>query len=397
MSPFSCDLLVIGGGSTGTAVAAAASRRGLRTLLVEQYHLCHAHGSSHGPSRIIRLAYGGAGYVTLARESYDLWRALERESGRRLLRTTGGLDLGRAGTPSLERVAYTMRECGVAFERLSLAELARRFPQLCPDPGTEGLYQPDAGVLDADACVRALTESAVAHGCEILERSRVHQLRPVHGGVAAQVWRGAGGLSGSDAGDVEVRAGAAVVAAGSWSGPLLAALGHPLPLTVTREQVGYFTASDAFSPDRFSVAIEHRATRPPMISMFPQLSPGGGVKLMLDRNGPEISADDLSGAVHGPALDDLVAYARDRLPGLGPLIRAETCRYTMTPDEDFVLDMLPGRIGVAAACSGHGFKFAPVLGEIMVDLVTNGTTARSIAPFAADRPALAAGSAWRHV
>ncbi|MFD1935667.1 MULTISPECIES: N-methyl-L-tryptophan oxidase [Nonomuraea] len=380
------DLLVVGGGVTGTATASAAARRGLRTLLVEQFHIGNPHGSSHGPSRIIRLAYDGADYVALAREAYGLWRRVGHDVRQRLLRGTGGLDFGSADTPSLRATARTMEACDVEFERLSPDELAGRFPQLRPDPGMEGLYQQDAGVLDADTCVRALATDARAHGAEIREQARVRRLRPVPGGVAA------------DVNGVDVRAAAAVIAAGSWTRPLLAEMGRPLPLSVTREQVAYFAApSTAFGPDRFPVMIEHRAGRPPMISMFPELEPGGGVKLMLDRDGPEIDAGDLSGVVHEPALKRLMAHARHRLPGLGPLVRAETCRYTMTPDEDFVLDLLPGQatIGVASACSGHGFKFGPVLGEIMVDLLTTGTTARPVSRFSLDRPALAVPASSR--
>ncbi|GII76470.1 N-methyltryptophan oxidase [Sphaerisporangium rufum] len=379
------DLLVVGGGVTGAATAAAAARRGLRTVLAERFTLGNPHGSSHGPSRIIRLAYEGAGYVTLAREAYVRWRALERERGARLLLPTGGLDFGLAGTPSLRRTAATMESCGVAFERLPAAELAARFPQLRLDPGMAGLYQPDAGVLDADACVRALAGDARAHGAEIREHARVRLLRAGPGGVGAEV-------NGTD-----LQAGAAVLAAGSWTGSLLAEMGRPLPLVVTREQVAYFAAPGAgYRPGTFPVTIEHRAGRPPMISMFPRLSPEGGVKLMLDRNGPEIDADDLAGTVDERALAALTAHARHRLPGLGPVLAAETCRYTMAPDEDFVLDLVPGlpRVGVASACSGHGFKFGPVLGEIMVDLITAGTTARPVAPFRLDRPALVAGRPW---
>lgn len=379
------DLLVVGGGVAGAATAAAAARRGLRTTLIEQFRLGHQYGSSHGPSRIIRLAYSGAHYVTLVREAYDLWHELEHRSRRQLLLPTGGLDFGLPETPSLRATARTMEQCAVEFEQLSATDLASRFPQLRVEPEMEGMYQPRAGVLNADACVQALAQDARAHGATIREQAQVSRLKPVPGGVTAQV----DGAS--------LYAGAAVIAAGSWTGRLLAELGRQVPLTVTREQVAYFAASSTeYSPDRFPVTIEHRAGDPPLISMFPQLSPGGGVKLMLDRNGPEIAADDLSGTVDAPALASLVSHATKRLRTLGQVVHAETCRYTMTPDEDFILDLLPDhpQIGIASACSGHGFKFGPVVGETMVDLITTGKTARPVAGFALDRPALAPGQAW---
>jgi sarcosine oxidase len=384
--------VVVGGGVTGTATALAAARRGLRTVLLERFHLGHRHGSSHGPSRIIRLSYHEADYVTLAREAYGRWRALEREYGQSLLRTTGGLDCGMPGTPSLELTIETMRQADVPFELLSSGDLVARYPQIAFDPGMVGVHQPDAAVLYADDCVAALARRAVEYGAEIRERSFVRRVESTPDGV-----RVAGN-------GTEIDAGAAVITAGSWANPLLAGLGRALPLSVTREQVGYFAASRpaAFDIGRFPLVLEHHpalaaqhATRtdldnPPMAAAFPQLSPRGAVKLMFHRNGPMIDPECYDTTGEPAALADLVGYARRRFPALGSVTEVETCRYTMTPDEDFVLDVVPGhpRIVVASACSGHGFKFGPVTGEMIVDLLSAGVTSRPAARFAMDRPAL---------
>ncbi|MQA26063.1 MAG: N-methyl-L-tryptophan oxidase [Micromonosporaceae bacterium] len=382
------DLVVIGGGVTGTATAVAAARRGLRTLLLEQFRIGHGHGSSHGPSRIIRLAYRAADYVDLVQEAYSRWRALERESGRRLLRTTGGLDIGSPGTESLRGTAETMRQRGVPHQHFSDPDLALRFPQLRCEPSMVGLYQPDAGVLDADACVAALAERAASCGAVIQEQARVRGLHQTSDGMVL------------DVNEVSVHAGAVVIAAGSWTRQLLATVGCSLELVVTREQVCHLAAPDSagHGVGSFPVMIEHRTRRPPMISAFPQLSPGKGVKLMLDRNGSAINPDDLTGKIDQQARRTLVGYARRRMPALGPVLTTETCRYTMTRDEDFVLDLVPGcpRVAVASACSGHGFKFAPVIGEIMVNLVTGGETARPIDRFRIDRPGLRGAPTTRH-
>jgi monomeric sarcosine oxidase len=370
------DLVVIGAGVVGASCALAAARRGLRTLLLERFEIGHQHGSSHGESRIIRQAYGTTHHIELARAAYRHWRTVQREVGVRLLRRTGGLDFGPPDVPSLAATADAMTAAGVRHTRLSRAELAARFPQLRFEPGTEGLYQPDGGVLAAASCVRALAAVAAQHGCEIQERALARSIRPAGDGVLLNV------------NGRRVRAGAAIVAAGSWVNQVLAGTGTELPVTVTREQVAWFRVDPvAFHPDRFPVMIEHRPRRPYLISMFPELNPRGGSKLMLDRNGPPVPPEDLTGTVDQRALAELAGYARRRLPGVGPVLRTETCRYTMTPDAEFVLDVLPGhpQIGVASPCSGHGFKFGPVFGEIMVDLVTTGSSRHPVGPFRLDR------------
>jgi sarcosine oxidase len=366
------DLLVIGGGVTGAATALAAAARGLSTVLVEWFPAGHRHGSSSGPSRIIRLSYDDTGYIALVRDAYRRWRRLQRSTGVRLVTRTGGLDFGPAGLPALRATAAAMERAGVPFTSLTGAQLARRFPQLRPDPGMEGLYQPDGGVLHADGCVATLLAEAARHGAVIRHGARARDLRTDGDGVSVTV------------DGRQLRAGAVVVAAGSWVNDVLGGTGVALPVTVTREQVGYYeVAGEDYTPRRFPVTIEHQAARPYMISMFPELVPGGGIKLMRDRTGPTIAPEDLSGEPDREGLDLLTMHARRRLHGLGALRHAETCRYTMTPDADFVLDLLPGqrRIAVASACSGHGFKFAPTVGEIMVDLVTAGTTGYDIDPF----------------
>jgi len=392
--PPALDVVVVGGGVVGTAAALAAARRGLRTVLLERFRLGHRHGSSHGPSRIIRLSYHEADYVTLAREAYGRWRALERECGQSLLRTTGGLDCGMPGTPSLEVTIETMRQADVPFEGLSSGDLVARYPQIAFDPGTVGVHQPDAAVLYADDCVAALARRATECGAEIRERSFVNRVGSTPDGVRVTV------------NGVEIEAGAAVIAAGSWANSLLAGLGRTLPLLVTREQVGYFDTAwqAAFDIGSFPLVLEHHpalapqdATRsgpdsPPLAAAFPRLSPGGAVKLMFHCNGPMTDPESYDAAVEPAKLADLVDYARRRFPDLGAVTEAETCRYTMTPDEDFVLDIVPDhpRIVVASTCSGHGFKFGPVTGEMIVDLLSAGVTSRPAARFAIDRPGISA-------
>ncbi len=154
---------------------------------------------------------------------------------------------------------------------------------------------------------------------------------------------------------------------------MLAGTGFALPVTVTLEQVAYYAVPEiVYRPDRFPVTIEHRRRHPFMISMFPELSPGTGIKIMRDRDGPPIDPENLDRTPRQSALDMLSAQVRRRLRAVGPVRRVETCRYTMMPDGNFVLQQVPGhpRIAVVSACSGHGFKFAPEIGERAVDLVS---------------------------
>src|SRR5262245_49211280 len=150
------DVIVVGGGVMGCAAAYQLAKDGLRVLLIEQFGIVHTRGSSHGSSRIIRLAYDSAGYMQLARAAYGLWRDLEVESGQPLLRTIGGLDIGAPDALALGQIRATYEAAGVAFETLDRDEIVRRFPKFQLSEDTVGYYQPDYGLLAADRCVETL-------------------------------------------------------------------------------------------------------------------------------------------------------------------------------------------------------------------------------------------------
>jgi sarcosine oxidase len=380
MSERTADVVIVGGGVMGCAAAYQLARDGARVLLLEQYAIGHANGSSHGPSRIIRLAYDSLDYVALARASYALWRELEAEAGERLLVQVGGLDIGAPDALALGEIRATFQLAGVPFEQLGRDEIARRYPQFNLPEATIGLYQADYSLLAADRCVATLANQARRHGAVIRAGEAARQIRTSGGGVEVRTDQGS------------YAAARLILCAGSWMRPLLGQIGLDLPLTVRKEQLAFFPARDpeAHMPGRLPLVIHRFAGTTVLGSVFP-IFDHAGVKVMIDRIGPEVAPDDHDRSIDQPRLERLRTYAADLLPGLtGEVVEAVSCRYTMTPDEHFIIDQHPEypQIVVASPCSGHGFKFAVVIGRILADLAQRGATEHDVARFRLDRPAL---------
>lgn len=343
------DLLVAGGGAMGSATAWWAARSGRDVMLLERFPGHHAHGSSHGRSRIFRLAYDDGYYVSLAREARALWRELEAESGTSLLTVTGGVDHG----PSVASVAFALGAAGLPFSVLSPPEAGERWPMLRFD--TSVVFQPDAGRLDADAVVTALHAEAARHGADVRFSTTVLSAVPADGGVVVS----------TDAGDVWARV--VVVAAGAWLPGLLGSLPVPdglPPFRVTQEQPVYFAPADAFRDAVWPSFIHHRATGVPYYGLG---APGDGVKAGEHGSGRAVSPDARLGIDAG-AVARVAAYAREWLPGVVPdVARVDSCLYTTTPDESFCI-VRSGPVVVCSPCSGHGFKFVPAVGRMAAEL-----------------------------
>lgn len=326
----------------GAATAAALAPRGPATALFEQFETGHRRGSSHGTSRIFRLSYRDPHFVALAQDARRAWDALERSSGHSLRMILGGFDVG-AG---IEANVRALSACDAPFELVDGAAAARRWPHLGFEPGEPVVFQPDAGIVAADRAWRALTGAAASAGAAVLEGVRVERLEVVDGGVDVV------------AGDRTVRARVAVVTAGSWAAPLLAAAGIELPVRVTRETVAYYPV-DGPPPEPLVEWGEP--------SFYGLAAPALGLKAGVHHAGleadPDVPGDPDPGRV--AEISDWVAR---RYPRARPEpAAAETCMYTSTPDQRFILERR-GPIVVGSACSGHGFKFAPVIGERLADL-----------------------------
>ena len=336
------EVAVVGAGMAGLATAHALARARRKVVVLEQFRLGHARGSSHGATRIFRLAYPEPGWVRLARDALAGWRDLEAESGTELLSLVGFVELVRDLTESSQQA---LASCGVDSRVLAAAEAEAEFHLRVPE-GFAALLQPDAGIVYAE---RAL--ATFGAGLDVLEETRARRIEETADGLQLETTGG------------ELRAGALVVTAGPWARPLLETAGIDLPVQPTRETVAYFRLT---TPKVLPAVAEFQrdARRHAFYALH---DPKHGLKAGL--NGSGLVADPDRGAGPDPAVVEQIAgwvAARFPVHGREP-VHAETCLYTNTADESFVLERY-GRIVVGSACSGHAFKFAPVVGERLAAL-----------------------------
>jgi sarcosine oxidase len=364
----SYDAIVIGLGAMGSAALFHLAHRGRAVLGLERFDIPHDRGSSHGITRIIRLAYyEHPSYVPLLRRAYELWHELERLAGIQLLHTTGSID---AGPPDSAVVEGSLRSCelhDLPHEVLTSAELTARFPGYRLPSETVAVFQPQGGFLLPELCVSYHVIGAQAAGAEVHAREQVLGWEPSPRGVTVTTDR-----------DV-YEAEKLIVSAGAWMASLVPSLGG---LTVPERQVLAWMQPhrpDLFQPDRFPVfnlvVEEGRYYGFPVFGI-----PGFKVGCYHHRR-EIVDPETMDRACHPEDERLLRAFTQRYFPdAAGPTTAMHTCLFTNTSDEHFVLDALPShpQVIVASPCSGHGFKFASVVGEILADLVMTGTTAHDI-------------------
>jgi len=374
------DVIVVGGGAMGSAAAWRLARDGHRVRLLEQFAFGHESGSSHGPSRMIRLAYEAPEYVSLGHEAFRLWDELQAESGESLLLRTSGMNVGLPEADAMAGVIRTYDTLGMPYELLQHHELSQRFPQYRFPEGSIGIYEQEYGILAASRCVATFAARARVAGAELHDEEPVVGIVPDGDGVEVHTVRGT------------YRADRVILTAGSWSKPLLGSLGLDLPLTILQEQLAFFRVSDpaAHTPDRLPLLMHRFPGTTSLGSVFPIFG-HEGVKVMIDRVSSAVDPADPNRAIDPALLDRLRAYTAELMPGTtGEILETTSCRYTMTPDEDFIIDLHPEhpQIVIASTCSAHAFKFAPVIGQMLADLALTGATPYPTARFSLDRPAL---------
>ena len=340
MSARRTEVAVIGAGAMGSAAAWWLARRGVDVVLFEQFELGHTRGSSHGATRIFRMAYDDPAYVRMAQAALPLWRELEDDAGEPLLDTTGAID--RGDPSSVDAVGAAMRTCGVRVERLTVAAATERWPAF--RFSGDVLFHPEGGRCRADATVSALHRRAADHGADVRFGERV-QLRVSADGVEVV------------ADDDAWQAPAAVVTAGAWATHVL---GSRAPeVTVTQEQVQHFAPRVEQEWPSF---IDHR--RPWIYGL---LTPGEGVKVDEHHVGPVVDPDHRLPR-DADAEARVVRYVEEWMPGLDPTpLYTTECLYTTTPDESFVIERV-GPVVIGSPCSGHGFRFTPLIGRLLADL-----------------------------
>lgn len=322
---------VVGAGIMGSAAARALARSGHDVTVFEQFRIGHDRGSSHGRSRIFRLAYPELEYVRLAQAALRGWRELEAETGTAVLELTGLLEVVADPAESSRDV---LEAAGADSELLSAEEVGRRWPVAIPQ-GWTGLLQPEAGIVRADLAQRAFLDSALAHGAQVQEETRVESLDDL---------------------DAEV----VVVTAGAWVRRLI----PDLPVRPTRETLAYFRREGVAVPSIGQLDPETRGH-----VQYSLHDPCYGLKSGVHHAGREIDPDE-SGDPDPELLEQIAAWVAHRHPDTDPEpAEAETCLYTNTADERFILERR-GRVVIGSACSGHGFKFAPEIGRRLADLAT---------------------------
>jgi sarcosine oxidase len=358
------DVIVLGVGGMGSAACHQLTLRGARVLGLEQFSLVHDRGSSHGESRIIRQAYfEHPDYVPLLLRTYDLWHRLEQSTDRPLFQQVGLVLSGVSTGETISGSRLAASRHGLVVEELTAVQAGNRWPALSFPENHSVVFEPRAGLLRVEACVQAHIYQAIQNGADIRAGERVLGWKSNGTSVTVQTE------------SAEYSAGALVVTSGAWAGECLRELG--LPLKVVRKFVGWFPIqSGAYGADQGMPTYFFELPGGTFYG-FPSLD-GSTVKMAEHSGGqPVDQPSDIDRTMHAEDLVRLADFARSHLPGLSATpVRHSVCLYTMSPDQHFMIDAHPhwSNVVFAAGFSGHGFKFAPVMGEALADLALNRST-----------------------
>ncbi len=380
------DAIVIGLGAMGSATCFQLAARGASVIGIDQYEPPHPYGSTHGDTRITRLAIGeGCEYVPLVRRSHELWREIEQQAGVRLLTQSGGVILAHADSPFLEQTRASARQYEIGHENLSAAEVADRFPMFAVDPQTEAYYEPEAGYVRPEAAVHAQLELAARHGAQLALGERVEEWAASTNGVSVRT-------------DVQTyEAQQLMLCAGPWL-PQLFPEGADL-FAIHRQLQYWFPIRDRYEQLREMPIFvwDFGGDRNGFVHLdgfygFPAVDGSeGGLKLATESYEQTTTPDGRQHSATQSEIDEM--YERcvaPHLPWLGAKpLRTVSCLYTNTRGSRFVIDRHPEHdaVMIVSACSGHGFKHSAAIGESVAQLVTEGASEIDLSPFGLLRPA----------
>ncbi|KAF1326691.1 Sarcosine oxidase, partial [Globisporangium splendens] len=385
------DIVVVGAGLMGSSAAYYASKTGKRVLLLEQFELLHGHGSSHGNSRIFRVAYPNAVYTTLCLESLDLWHAIEKEAGAdvKLIEMTGELDFALTRNADLTKLEEVLAQHDLAFDTMTGAEANARFPGFSLDATSHAVFNKYAGVLNPHLAMATLQKLAQQHGAVIRANSKVVGI------FAADDKDGVTVVELADGTSISVRQ--CIVTSGAWTTSLLKhASSHSLKIQPIATYGTYWKPhnEELYKPANFPVFINYGED---WIYGIPMTDPTEGVKICR-HDGPPVDPDARAGVEqpvdHTERLRAYVAKNFSQVDASGPA-KTDHCMYSMTADENFIIDFLSvaartdaaktTSVVVGAGFSGHGAKMTPVIGKILAELAIHGKTDHNIDLFHADR------------
>jgi monomeric sarcosine oxidase len=354
------DVIVLGGGTMGTAAAWALGRRGLKTLVLEQFQHVHSMGSHGGDTRVIRHAYAESPeYVPLVLHADELWQELEAGTGDTVLIRCGGLELAAPGYHHASLARASADEHGLPYEWLPAREAATHWPAFQIPDDWDALYSSSTGFLLTEPALRGMAALAKRHGATLLEHSPATNWGSDNGSVWIETPSG------------RYEADALIITAGAWAGSLLAELG--LPLHVRRKTLWWQEVEDParYQPDRFPVFIADSAAGE--IYGFP-IYGTPALKIANHAGGEVVDVETVDRETRPGENRDCLELAGRILPGVQPTVaKSAVCLYTMTPDTDFIVDRDPrsSRVVFSAGFSGHGFKFAPAIGELLAEMVVD--------------------------
>ncbi|MGI2879715.1 N-methyl-L-tryptophan oxidase [Vibrio furnissii] len=369
------DVVVVGAGSMGMAAGYFLAKQGKKVLMMDAFDPPHHHASHHGETRIIRHAYGeGEKYVPLALRAQALWEALQAESGQTLFLKTGVLNMGEASSPFIQMIIASAKQYQLPIEVLTAAEIHQRFPGITLPDNYIGCFESTSGVLRCEDCISAYRQLALAHGAELLTYHPLDEIDVQDHGVTLR------------SGETVIVADKVIVSAGAWATKLMSALDFALPMQPNRKTFAWFEADEALYGEGLFPAFSFDSPQG-MYYGFPSID-GAGLKVGR-HDGGEAQDPDTPIVPFDTVVDsvDLERFLAAVMPQTSGLMYGKTCLYSMTADEHFIIDTHPkyDNIIIAAGFSGHGFKFASVIGEILSDLAVRGETEHDISLFSLSR------------